>query len=121
MATVRKTRGDLKASPFKFSPKQRARLDAMTDEEIARAAEADPDNPPLTDEELERMATARAARRARRRTELSQREFAERFHFNLRRLQDLEQGRTARDPALEAYFKVIEKEPDLVERIINAA
>lgn len=28
------------------------KLDAMTDDEIDAAAEADPDNPPLTDEEL---------------------------------------------------------------------
>jgi hypothetical protein len=32
-----------------------ARIDAMTDEEIEAAALADPDNPPLTDEELARM------------------------------------------------------------------
>ena len=30
------------------------KLDAMTDDEIDAAAEADPDNPPLTDEELAR-------------------------------------------------------------------
>lgn len=28
------------------------KLDAMTDDEIDAAAEADPDNPPMTDEEL---------------------------------------------------------------------
>ena len=32
-----------------------AKLDAMTDEEIEAAARSDPDNPPLTDEELARM------------------------------------------------------------------
>ncbi len=32
-----------------------AKLDAMTDEEIEAAALADPDNPPLTDEELAQM------------------------------------------------------------------
>jgi hypothetical protein len=32
-----------------------ARIDAMTDEEIEAAARADPDNPPLTDEELASM------------------------------------------------------------------
>lgn len=29
-------------------------LDAMSDEEVEAAAKADPDNPPLTDEELKR-------------------------------------------------------------------
>jgi hypothetical protein len=32
-----------------------AKIDAMTDEEIEAAARADPDNPPLTDEQLARM------------------------------------------------------------------
>jgi uncharacterized protein (DUF4415 family) len=31
----------------------------MTDEETTRAAQSDPDNPPLTDEELQRMRPAR--------------------------------------------------------------
>jgi putative transcriptional regulator len=35
------------------------RLEAMTDEQITVAAESDPDNPPLTDEELERVRMAR--------------------------------------------------------------
>ena len=32
-----------------------AKIDAMTDEEIEAAARSDPDNPPLTDEELAQM------------------------------------------------------------------
>jgi len=37
---------------------QRARLDAMSDEEIVAAAAADPDNPLLTEDELARMEVA---------------------------------------------------------------
>jgi hypothetical protein len=40
-----------------------AKLDAMTDEEIEAAARSDPDNPPLTDEELKRMRLIRKTRR----------------------------------------------------------
>jgi len=36
-----------------------ARLDAMTDAEITAAAESDPDNPPLTATELDRMEAVR--------------------------------------------------------------
>lgn len=36
-----------------------AKLDAMTDEEIEAAARSDPDNPPLTDEELKGMRLVR--------------------------------------------------------------
>jgi len=35
------------------------RVDAITDEESIRAAEADPDNPPLTDDQLARMRPAK--------------------------------------------------------------
>ena len=35
------------------------RVDALTDEESIRAAEADPDNPPLTDDQLARMRPAK--------------------------------------------------------------
>lgn len=39
-----------------------ARLDAMTDAQITAAAESDPDNPPLTVAELERMEAVRRVR-----------------------------------------------------------
>jgi putative transcriptional regulator len=48
-------------------PDVKARHDAMTDEEIAAAAESDPDNPPLTDEQLDRIALARRVRAVRER------------------------------------------------------
>lgn len=117
---VRKSLDEAKAERFSFTPEQRARLDAMTDEEIEHSALKDPDNPPLTDKELDRMAASRAVRLARQRTGLSQAMFAERFKINVRRLQDLEQGRSAPDSALLAYLKVIEKEPEAVERALAA-
>ena len=46
------TKRDLEAAKRAFERIDKARLDAMTDDEIDAAAEADPDNPPLTDEEL---------------------------------------------------------------------
>jgi putative transcriptional regulator len=121
MATVRKTLADIRATPRKLTLEEATRLDAMTDRDITTAAESDPDNPPLGEDELLKVFVGGIVRRARKRTKLTQREFAERYHLNLRRLQDLEQGRTAPDSALEAYLRVIEKEPELVERIINAA
>ncbi len=48
--------------PPKLSEEERTRLDAMTDDEITAAAESDPDNPPLTDEELERVRRVQAVR-----------------------------------------------------------
>lgn len=42
---------------------RRDRLANMTDEEIRRRAERDPDNPPLTDEQLEEFYLAEEGRR----------------------------------------------------------
>jgi putative transcriptional regulator len=60
-------------------------------------------------------------RRARQKLRLTQKEFAHRFDINLRRLQDWEQGRVAPDSAILAYLKVIEREPELVRRILEKA
>jgi putative transcriptional regulator len=103
----------------KLSKEERARLDAMTDEEITAAAESDPDNPPLTDEELERVRLARRVQSVRARTGLSQRQFAEVYRINVARLRDLEQGRTQPDSAMLAYLAVIAREPEAVERALR--
>ena len=107
--------------PPRLSPEASARLDAMTDRDVTRAAESDPDNPPLTDEELDRGFAARAVRLTREKTGLSQSRFAKRYRINLARLRDIEQGRTMPDSAFLAYLKVIEREPEAVDRALNAA
>jgi putative transcriptional regulator len=109
------------SNPPELTPEQKARLDAMTPEEIERNAIEDPDNPPSTDEELDRGVAARAVRLARERTGLSQSQFAERFHINPARLKDWEQGRYQPDSVALAYLKVIEKDPEAVERALSAA
>lgn len=81
-------------NPPKLSGTQRRRLDAMTEADIAAGAEADSDNPPLTEAELAKLRTARAVRQARRHAGLSQAAFARTYRINLARLRDLEQGRT---------------------------
>ena len=106
--------------PPTMSKEEWARLDAMTDEEITAAAESDPDNPPLTDEELERMRLSRLVRVVRERTGLSQSRFAEMYRINVARLRDLEQGRTQPDSAMLAYLTVIAREPAAVKRALRA-
>lgn len=106
-------------NPPSLTQEQRARLDAMTSAEIEAAAMADGDNPPLTDEELARMETARLIRRVRARTGLSQSGFAKTYHISQGRLRDLEQGRTKADSALLAYLAVIDREPDVVKRALE--
>ncbi|MBX9757804.1 MAG: helix-turn-helix domain-containing protein [Beijerinckiaceae bacterium] len=90
----------------------------MTDAEIERNALDDPDNPPFTAEELERMAIGGPVQLTRRRMRLTQEEFAARFHIGLARLRDWEQGRYKPDSAARAYLKVIAAEPDAVLRAL---
>jgi putative transcriptional regulator len=104
-----------------LSPETRARMDAMTQEEIEENARTDPDNPPSTDEEMARGVFGRDVRLLREKLSLSQREFATRFNINLRRLQDWEQGRCAPDSVILAYLKLIAREPELVRRVLEAA
>ena len=67
----------------KLTDAQRARLDAMTDEEITAAALSDPDNPPFTEEELQILDDVNFLRGVRDATGLSQAKFAEAYRINL--------------------------------------
>jgi putative transcriptional regulator len=108
------------SNPPTLTAQELARLDAMTEAEIEAGAESDPDNPPITDEEFARSASAALVKSVRAGTGLSQSVFARRYHINPGRLRDLEQGRTAADSALTAYLKVIAREPDAVSRALKA-
>ena len=61
---VGKSLAEISANPRHFTVEERARLVAMTEEEIEAAALADPDNPPWTGEELEQAVRERDARLA---------------------------------------------------------
>ncbi len=106
--------------PPSFSDAERADLDAMTQWEIDQAAEADAENPPLTDDQLARAVFARAVRQARAQTGLSQPLFAARFHITLSRLRDWEQARFKPDSVAAAYIKIIMANPGAVERALAA-
>jgi putative transcriptional regulator len=91
-----------------------ARLEAMTDEEATRNALADPDNPPLTDEQLARMRRVPNPREIREELGLTQREFARKFEIALGTLRDWEQGTRRPDSAAQAYLRVIKENPSAV-------
>ena len=101
-----------------LSDEQRAYLDSLSDEEVAARAAADPDAQPLTDDDLERMQSARNVRLARQATGLSQVVFARTYRFKVGRLRDLEQGRTRADSATEAYLTAIRRDPEAVKRLL---
>jgi putative transcriptional regulator len=117
MAIVRYTRDQIEK--MRMTPEDWARLDAMTPEEIEQNAIDDPDNPPSTDEELQRGWTGRFVRQTREATGLSQEKFADRFDLNVARLRDWEQGRYLPDSFAMAFLKVIRKDPRYVEEALT--
>jgi putative transcriptional regulator len=96
-----------------------ARLEAMTEEEIEANALADPDNPPLTPEELARMRVVPHPRRIRERLKLTQEAFSERFEIPLGTLRDWEQGAAYPDKAARTLLRVIEQDPEAVARALE--
>ena len=93
---------------------------SMTAEEIERAARADRDARPLTETDLKRMRRTPQAKIIRRALELTQEEFAVRYHIPLGTLRDWEQGRTEPDQPARAYLTVIARDPDGILRMLNA-
>jgi putative transcriptional regulator len=57
----------------------------------------------------------------RKKLGLSRREFAERYHLDLRTVQDWEQGRRRPDQAARVLLTVIEREPEAVARALTGA
>jgi putative transcriptional regulator len=106
------------SAPPKLTTVERERLEHMTDAEITAAAMTDPDNPPLSAEELAQLEAARFIRSVRATSGLSQERFASVYRIKPGRLRDLEQGRTRPDSALLAYLTVISREPDAVRRAL---
>lgn len=92
---------------------------AMTAEEIEQASRADCDAQPLTQRDLKRMKRTPQARIIRRALELTQEEFAARYHIPLGTLRDWEQGRSEPDQPSRAYLTLIARDPELVDQTLN--
>lgn len=108
-----------RGSALRFSEKERRRLKNVTDAEVEARALADPDNPPLTKQQLERMALAREVRLVREKTGLSQPQFAARFHIGLGRLRDFEQARSEPDFIVRVFLRMILEDPAKADRLVK--
>jgi putative transcriptional regulator len=95
------------------------RIEALTGEQALQNALADPDNPPLTDDQLARMRRIPDPQEIRQRLGLTQREFSQQFQIALGTLRDWEQGARRPDSAAKAYLRVIAAVPDAVRRILQ--
>lgn len=91
----------------------------MTTEAIERAARGDRDAQPLTEADLKRMRRTPRAKIIRRALDLTQEEFAARYHIPLGTLRDWDQGRAEPDQPTRAYLTVIARDPEHVNRTLN--
>jgi putative transcriptional regulator len=96
-----------------------ARRKAMTPEVIERAARADRDALPLTEADLKRMRQTPRVKIILRALDLTQEEFAQRYHTPLGTLRDWEQGRAEPDQPTRAYLTLIARDPEHVNRTLN--
>jgi len=87
---------------------------------IGKAARGDRDAQPLSHADLKRMKRTPQAKIIRRALELTQEQFAARFHIPLGTLRDWEQGRAEPDQPARAYLTLIARDPDHVNRVLNS-
>jgi putative transcriptional regulator len=93
----------------------------MSTEAIEKAARADPDAQPLTGANLRRMKQTPRVKIIRRSLDLTQEEFAQRYHIPIGTLRDWEQGRAEPDQPTRAYLTLIARDPEHVNRTLNGA
>jgi putative transcriptional regulator len=110
---------------FKLNPKKPPKsdwraFDAMSDEERHRAALSDVDPPPATEAQLARARRVPTVRALRKKLNLTQEEFAKRFHLPLGTVRDWEQGAHRPDRAARVLLTVIARDPDAVARALES-
>ena len=109
---------------FKLNPKKPPKsdwsaFDAMSEKERHRAAASDPDTLPATGAQLRRARRVPSVRALRQKLNLTQEEFAARFHLPLGTVRDWEQGAHRPDKAAQVLLTVIAKNPDAVARALE--
>jgi putative transcriptional regulator len=108
---------------FKLDPRNSPKsdwhhFDSMTDEQRREAARSDPDARPATARQLASARRTPNLRALRERLELTQEEFAKRFHLPLGTIRDWEQGAHRPDRAAQILLQVIAKNPDAVAKAL---
>lgn len=93
-------------------------FDALSVEVAHQAAVNDPDAQPLGELDMKRMKRTPQIRVIRRALNMSQEEFASRFHIPVGTLRDWEQGRCEPDQAARSYLTVIAREPELISKAL---
>ena len=110
---------------FSLNPKKPPKtdwraFDAMSEERRHQAALSDPDCPPATKAQLARARRVLSVRALRKKLNMTQQEFATRFHLPLGTIRDWEQGAHCPDKAAQVLLTVIAKDPDAVARALES-
>ena len=110
---------------FKLTPKKPPKtdwraFDAMSEEERHKAALSDPDCLPASEAKLARARRVPTVRALRKKLNLTQEEFAARFHLPLGTVRDWEQGAHRPDKAAQVLLTVIARDPDAVARALES-
>jgi putative transcriptional regulator len=103
------------------APTDLAHLDALTDDEIETLALADPDNPPLSETDIQRLPRTPRVTMIRRALGLTPAEFSARFRIPLYSLDDWERGRSTPDAIASTYLFVIASDPAAVDLAFTPA
>ncbi|KOP23711.1 XRE family transcriptional regulator [Hapalosiphon sp. MRB220] len=91
----------------------------MNEEEIVAAALSDSDALPMTEEQMKNARRIPRVRTMRRALQLTQEEFAARYHIPLDTLRDWEQGRSEPDQTAQAYLKAIAANPEAIYQALQ--
>ena len=110
---------------FKLNPKKPPKtdwrdFDAMSEEERHQAALSDPDCPPATESQLAGARRVPSVRALRKKLNLTQEEFALRFHLPLGTVRDWEQGAHRPDKAAQVLLTIIAKDPEAAARALES-
>ncbi|MHC5855754.1 helix-turn-helix domain-containing protein [Nostoc sp.] len=92
----------------------------MTEEEVVAAAFSDPDAIPMTEAEIQKARRVPRVKTMRRALQLTQEEFAARYHIPLSTLRDWEQGRSEPDQTAQAYLKAIAGNSEAVYQALHS-
>jgi putative transcriptional regulator len=110
---------------FRLNPKKPPKtdwraFDAMSEEERRQASLTHPDCPPATKAQLARARRVPIVGALRKKLNLTQEEFATRFHLPLGTVRDWEQGAHRPDKAAQVLLTVIARDPDAVARALES-
>ncbi|MFM9939161.1 MAG: helix-turn-helix domain-containing protein [Hyphomicrobiaceae bacterium] len=106
------TKRNMEVDHLGMTPDDWARHDALTDEEITRRALSDPDNPPLSPEQLARVRRPALAKRIRNKLRMTRETFARNYGIPVDTLRAWERHEAEPTPTEIAYLRLIEREPE---------